>query len=137
MNNQTELGLLDEYDREKIPSPNSVVYRLLLILIDGKPRSRSELEVAINGTVNNAVTRLRGEFHWLIHYEQGYWWIDQKHLPIDGKTCIKANRQASAQAYKLYADKSEEQAKHGRIREPKARQEAIQAEEILREVFAA
>jgi hypothetical protein len=136
MKTPIEVGLLEQYGSEKIPSSNSVAYRLLFILLDGKARSRLDLDIAINGTVNNAVTRLRGEFHWLVHHKDGYWWLDTKHLPIDGSICSRANREASVEAYKLYAEHSANQAKRERERVPRAMQAVIKALEEFKKVNA-
>ncbi|MCP4321353.1 MAG: hypothetical protein GY787_05800 [Alteromonadales bacterium] len=136
MINQIELDLLAQYDSTKIPSLNSVAYKLLLILLAGGKHKNPDLYLKINGTTNNAVTRLRGEFHWLVHHKDGYWWLDARHFPINGCTCIRKNREASAEAFKLYADSSAKKAKHGRIREPQAIQKAISAGDILQEVRA-
>lgn len=136
MINEIKIALLKQYDNEKIPSTNSVAYRLLLTLLTGDEYSNPALSKKIKGTANNAVTRLRGQFHWLVHYSDGKWWLDKRHLPVNGFICIRSNREASAEAFKLYAHSSAKQAKYGRIREPKAIRIAINADEKWHEVKA-
>lgn len=133
MINQIELYLLAQYDCEKFPSHN---YRLLLILLAGGKHANPALSMMIEGATNNAVTRLRGEFHWLVHFEDGDWWLDERHLPINGKVCFKVNARASAEAYLEYATKSKKQAESEAERVPKANHTVQKAVIVKQEVFA-
>ena len=120
MINQTQISLLEQYDCTKIPSRKSAAYRLLIVLIAGGKYSNPLLSLMIGGTANNAVTRLRGKYHWLVYFHDGYWWLDERHLPINGVVCSKANAKASAEAYVTYATESKKQAEREAERVPKA-----------------
>ena len=120
MINQTQINLLEQYDYKKIPSLNSVAYRLLIVLLEGEKYSNPSLSLMIGGTANNAVTRLRVKYHWLVYFHDGYWWLDERHLPINGIVCSKENAKASAEAYVTYATESKKQAEREAERVPKA-----------------
>jgi len=136
MINEIKADLLLQYGSEKTPSVNSIPYKLLLILLTGEKHTRPELEREIDGTVNNAITRLRGEYHWSVYFNDGYWWLDERHLPINGLVCSKANAKASAEAYVRYATKSKKQAEREARRIPKADINVQKAVKVKQEVNA-
>ena len=119
-----------------IPPQNTMAYRLLSLLADGKKHPKLEILFALGDDPRSARQALTSETygHWLIHnlgVKKGIYQLDERHLSGDSQL----DEDARAIARKQLKDRSKQQCERERKRYPKALKEQALALSIYQQRF--
>jgi len=121
---------------QHIPSINTRAYKLLALLADGTPHTKTEIMIALGDDPRSARQALTGKAYgyWLIHNtgaKKAVYQLDERH--ISGNS--KLDSDARVIACKRLRDRSKQQCERETNRYPRAIREQIEANTIYQECF--
>jgi len=121
---------------EFIPPTNTIAYKFLTLLADGKPHTKAEIIEALDDDPRSARQALTSETYgyWLIHNlgdKKGIYQLDERHLSGDPEL----DRDARTIALKQLKDRSKKQCERERKRYSRAIKEQVEAYTMYQQRF--